>query len=245
MVKIRMIHPLWKVASIMTLVTTRSPQALQPVQPEPTVDDSTDRWVDATWEEFVTISDDPKSEKASCYYYNHQMRIETMGVGPSHALENTLVTLAIGLFCMVKGIRIGGLTNASYQKKDTREAQPDLSYYFDEQVALIPSGNTIIDLDAAMPPRLTIEIAATSLNADLGLKRLLYEELGVQEYWVVDVERTEIFAFQILENGGSRRITDSVVLPGLAIVTIETALRDRKTSDDSQIMANLMKEFAT
>lgn len=238
----------------MTLVTTRPPEALQSLQPEPTVDHPTDeylgdecltdRWVDATWEEFVAVSDDPKSEKASCYYYNHQMRIETMGVGPSHALENTLVTLAIGLFCMVKGIRIAGLTNASYLKKDTREAQPDLSYYFDEQVALIPSGNTIIDLDTAKPPRLTIEIAATSLKDDLSFKRMLYEELGVQEYWVVDVERTEIFAFQVLDGGGSRRITASVVLPGLAIATIETALRDRKTSDDSQIMASLMKEFS-
>ena len=225
----------------MTLVTTRS---LQTTQSEPTEKHPADRWVDATWREFVAISEDPKFEKASCYYYNHQMRVETMGVGPSHALENTLITLAIGLFCMVRGIRVGGLTNASYQKKETREAQPDLSYYFDEQVALIPSGNAVIDLDAAMPPRLTIEIAATSLKDDLGLKRLLYEELGVQEYWVVDVERTEIFAFQILENGGSRRITDSVVLPGLAIATIETALRDRKISDDSQIMASLMKEFS-
>ena len=236
----------------MTLVTTRPPEALQsePTIDYPTeeclgVDYPTDRWVDATWEEFVAISDDPKSEKASCYYYNHQMRIETMGVGPSHALENTLVTLAIGLFCMVKGIRIGGLTNASYLKKETREAQPDLSYYFDEQVALIPSGNSIIDLDTATPPLLTIEIAATSLKDDLSFKRLLYEELGVQEYWVVDVERTEIFAFQMLEGGGSRRITDSVVLPGLAIATLENALRDRKTSDDSQIMASLMKTFSS
>ena len=224
--------------------TIESPAQKSPAQKSPTQESLTDRWVDATWEEFVMILDDPKSEKASCYYYNHQMRIETMGVGPSHALENTLVTLAIGLFCMVKGIRIGGLTNASYLKKETREAQPDLSYYFDEQVALIPSGNTIINLDTAMPPRLTIEIAATSLKDDLSFKRLLYEELGVQEYWVVDVERTEIFAFQILEGGGSRRITGSVVLPGLAIATIETALRDRKTSDDSQIMASLMKEFS-
>ena len=155
--------------------------------------------------------------------------------------QNTLMTLAIGLFCMVKGIRVSGLTNASYKIEDAREAQPDLSYYFDEQVTLIPSSNTFTDFDVAMLPRLIIEIAATE---DFGLKRLLYEELGVHEYWVVDVERTEIFAFQGLEGGGSRRITASVVLPGLTISTIETALRDRKTSDDSQIMASLMKEFS-
>jgi len=51
----------------MTLVTTPPSQTLQP---EPITEYPTDRWVDATWEEFVEISDDPKSEKASCYYYN-------------------------------------------------------------------------------------------------------------------------------------------------------------------------------
>lgn len=68
----------------MTLVTTPSSQTLQP---EPITEYPTDRWVDVTWEEFVAISDDPKSEKASCYYYNHQMRIETMGVGPDRAVD--------------------------------------------------------------------------------------------------------------------------------------------------------------
>ena len=68
----------------MTLVTTPPSQTLQP---EPITEYPTDRWVDATREEFVAISDDPKSEKASCYYYNHQMRIETMGVGPDRAVD--------------------------------------------------------------------------------------------------------------------------------------------------------------
>jgi hypothetical protein len=72
---------------------------------------------------------------------------------------------------------------------------------------------------------------------------LLYEELGIREYWVVNTEIKEIFAFEILVGGGSRRITASIVLPGLALKTIETALTDRKTPENSQIMANLMKEF--
>ena len=235
----------------MTLVTTRPPQALQseptienPTDECPDVDYPTDRWVDATWEEFIAISDDPKSEKASCYYYNHQMRIETMGVGPDHAVDNSILHTAIILYCTLKGIPVRGLVNGSYQKSGCRDAQPDASYHLNENAKSVPTGNSIIDLNLYHAPDLTIEIAATSLKDDLSFKRLLYEELGVQEYWVVDVERTEIFAFQILENGGSRRITDSLALPGLAIATIEAALRDRKTSDDSEIMASLMKEFS-
>ena len=166
-----------------------------------------------------------------------------MGVGPDHAVENTLVTLAIGLFCMLKGIKVRGLINASYRKPGCQEAQPDASYYVNEKALLVPQGNTIVDLETYPAPDLAIEIAATSLNDDLGFKRLLYEELGVREYWVVDVENAQILAFQIL-NLGSQRITTSKVLPGLEIATIEAALASRKTQDDSQIMAILMTQFS-
>ena len=167
-----------------------------------------------------------------------------MGVGPDHAVDNGILHTAIILYCTLKGIPVRGLVNGSYQKSGSRDAQPDASYHLNENAKSVPTGNSIIDLNLHHAPDLTIEIAATSLKDDLSFKRLLYEDLGVKEYWVVDVERTEIFAFQVLEGGGSRRITASVVLPGLAIATIETALRDRKTSDDSQIMASLMKEFS-
>jgi Uma2 family endonuclease len=200
-------------------------------------------WVNATWEEFIAIADDPASEKKTCYYFNQQMRIETMGVGPDHAVDNTLVTLAIGLFCMLKGIKVRGLINASYRKPGCKEAQPDASYYVNEKALLVPQGNTIVDLETYPAPDLAIEVAATSLNDDLGFKRLLYEELGVREYWVIDVENARILAFQILERG-SQRITTSSVLPGLEITSLEAALSSRKTQDDSQIMATLMTQFS-
>ncbi len=231
--------------SPMTLADTRPPQ-----KPLIEVDSSsqafpTDQWVTLSWEEFVAISEDPQSEKWACYYYNHQMRIETMGIGANHAIENTILTLAIGLFCMLKDIPNVGLTNASYFKGESRGAQPDMSYYLGEDnMTAIPDGNSLIDLNIFSAPALAIEIAATSLKDDLGLKRLLYEELGIQEYWVVNAETKEIFAFEILAGGGSRRITESIVLPGLALKTIETALIERKTPENRQIMANLMKEFA-
>ncbi len=58
----------------------------------------TNTWVTATWDEYLRISNDPAYAKAKGYYFNGQMRVE-MGVGPDHASENTIIILAIGLFC--------------------------------------------------------------------------------------------------------------------------------------------------
>jgi Uma2 family endonuclease len=62
--------------------------------------------------------------------------------------------------------------------------------------------------------------ASTTLNDDLGLKRLLYECLGIQEYWVVNVQNLIVLAFAVAA-AGSRQIQVSQVLPGLEIGTVE------------------------
>ncbi len=201
------------------------------------------QWQTADWDTFVAIADDPAHAKSKCYYFESQMQVETMGVGPNHAIYNGLIYAAIVLYCALKQIKSRGLINASYRKPDRTEAQPDISYYFNESAINIPDSNTIIDLETYPAPGLAIEIAATSLNEDLGTKRLLYESLGVKEYWVINVELNEILAFQILGINGSQRIYESIVLPGLDLGVLEEALRSRKTCDDSQIMSQLLTQF--
>ncbi|WP_448597219.1 Uma2 family endonuclease [Thermoleptolyngbya sp.] len=199
-------------------------------------------WVPASWEEFVRLTDDPAYAKAKGYYFNQQMRIETVGVGPDHARENTLLILVIGLYCGLNDIPIVGLTNCSYRKASVGEAQPDISYYVGDRATLAPQGRAIANLDDTPPPDLAIEIADSSLADDLGTKRLLYEELNVAEYWVVDVSTCQIIAFQIADRG-SRRITVSQVLAGLDISVLQDALELAKQSDNSQVVAQLMARF--
>jgi Uma2 family endonuclease len=43
---------------------------------------------------------------------------------------------------------------------------------------------------------LVVEVAASSLNVDLGLKRDLYAGAGVTEYWVVDVPDRQLHVFR-------------------------------------------------
>jgi Uma2 family endonuclease len=124
-----------------------------------------------------------------------------------------------------------------------KEAQPDSSYYVGKQAAFVPQGRSIVNLDESPAPDLAVEIADSSLSDDLGKKRLLYEELGIREYWVVDVEKAQIIAFAIVENG-SRRISTSSVIAGLDISLIETALQQCRTLDDAQVVQWAMQHFS-
>ncbi len=62
----------------------------------------------------------------------------------------------------------------------------------------------------------------------------LTDALGVKEYWVVNVNAGQVIAFA-LAKGGSNRIQDSQVLPGLQISLIEEALKRSLTEDDGAI----------
>lgn len=202
----------------------------------------TDRWIDATWEEFLFASEQPEFAKAKAYFFNQQMRIETMGVGANHARDNTLLLFIINLFCTIADISLDGLTNASYRSERHREAQPDLSYYIGDRSNLTPKGSSIIDLDQFPKPDLAIEISDSSLAEDLGTKRLLYETIGIAEYWVIDVERSKITAFAI-ETPGSRQIKTSLVLPGLSFQILEEALKLSRSQNQAQVGRWLMQQF--
>jgi len=203
----------------------------------------TDTWVVATWEEFIAMADDPAYNKAKCYYRNGQMRIETMSVGPDYARDNGSIFLGVSLFCIAKAIPLNGFNKCSYRKTGVRECQPDVSYYIGTRSQLAPQGTSIASLDVTPPPDLVIEVADSTLADDIGEKRLLYEELKVAEYWVVDVQKSEIIAFAIISDNGSRRIVRSEVLPGLTIALLEEALRRSRSQDQAQVGAWLLAQF--
>lgn len=143
-------------------------------------------------------------------------------LGHDHAADNSAIDLAVNLYCITKGIPLKALTNCSYRKSGTQECQPDVSYYLGERAQVIPQRTFVVDLNCYPAPGLVIEIAVTSLLDDQGAKRSLYEDLEVTEYWVVDVQKVQILAFKIAEQGG-KRTNRSHVLPGLAISTLEEA----------------------
>jgi Uma2 family endonuclease len=203
-----------------------------------------DTWVVATWEEFLAASADSEVEQLRCYYDAGWMRIELMGVGSGHSQDNTLISQVVSLYGIVKNVRVKGFTNGSFRSTQVREFQPDMAFYLGDDIPdpFPPKTTELLDIDRYGIPTLVIEVASTSLDDDLGRKRVMYERLGVREYWIVDVLGVSVMAFGIADRG-SRQITVSEVLPGLAIATIVEALRRGQTEDDTEISRWLMQEF--
>ena len=202
----------------------------------------TNDWISADWDTYIKAIESPDREKDRGYYYNRHMRIEDMPTGPDHSRYQSVMLFAINLYCTIKGIDFNGLDNCSYRKVGVRECQPDLSYYIQDRAKLAPIGTSVVNADEQSPPDLVIEISNTTLSDDLGKKRLLYEEIGASEYWVVDVQGNEVIAFQISDRG-SKRIDTSIVLPQLSISLVSEALKRSREVSQFQIGQWLMTEF--
>jgi Uma2 family endonuclease len=203
----------------------------------------TDQWISATWHEFVQILENPLYADSRCYYDKNrfrQMRIETMPVGSEHAEDNTLIIFAISLYCTLAAIPARGLTNCSFTKTVIQGCQPDIAYYIG---ASAPRSSSIVNLDEFAVPNLVIEISSSTISDDLGKKRLLYEQLGTSEYWVVDVQEVKIIAFEMID-GGSRQITESKLLGDLAIADVEAALRLSREKSQSEVGAWLLQRYS-
>lgn len=203
----------------------------------------TDTWVSATWEEFLALSERTELEPARCYYDAGWMRIESMPIGFAHGRDNSLLASVVSLYGTLKNLPFLSITNGSFRKAGERECQPDLAFYIGAELPNIPRSNSPVDVNLYSPPTLAIEVASTTLSDDLGQKRLLYERLGVQEYWVVNAEAATVIAFAIA-GGGSRQIQVSAVLPDLPMSVIEEALQRSQTEDDGAVNRWLLQQFS-
>jgi Uma2 family endonuclease len=204
---------------------------------------TTDTWVPATWDEFLALSNISEPEKVRCYYDDGWMRIETMPIGFAHGRDNSILAAVVTLYGALKNLPFISIINGSFRKASERECQPDLAYYIGSNIQRPPKNNQPVDVNLYGAPTLAIEVASTSLSDDLGQKRLLYERLGVEEYWVVNVEAATVIAFAIA-NGGSRQIQVSAVLPDLQISVIEEALHRSQTEDDGTLNRWLLQQFS-
>ena len=203
----------------------------------------TDSWVKTTWEEFIALAYNPAYETGKAYYNRGKARIEMTPIGWNHAEDNSIISTLVTLFCALRRIPIKELTNCSFRKTGLQEAQPDIAFYITSLDNLPPRSNSPVDLNQFAPPALVVEMAASSLSDDLGEKRLLYEQINVQEYWVVDVNQPEVTAFAVAD-GGSRQIGTSQLLPGLTMDLVREALERSQSEEHGAITRWLLSQFS-
>jgi Uma2 family endonuclease len=202
-----------------------------------------DTWVTASWEDFLRLSDDPTHTQLKGYYRHGSMRFEQMSTGSDHSDVHAIILFAVTFYAAQRGLALKTKDACSYRKLGHTEFQPDISCYAGENANAIPFGTRVIDIDTYPLPDLVIEISDTTFNDDIGEKRLQYEELGISEYWIVNVQTSKIIGFEIAAIGSSRRIQVSQVLTGLAFDLLETTLTRSRTEDQSTTMAWLMGQI--
>lgn len=214
--------------------------------PENIIEQNLNTWVKASWEEFIQVVDNPKYQNPKFYYFNGEARVESMLTGSDHSNDHALIVMAIGLFIAVNGLAVNSKDSCSYRKVGSKEVQPDMSYYVGDRAQLIPWGTGVVDLDVYPAPDLATEIANSSWADDIGKKRLMYEDMGMKEYWVIDVKNVEILAFAITDfegTKGSYRITRSQIITGLEIALLKEALHLSRESDHGQVMSWLLTQL--
>ena len=202
----------------------------------------TDTWVNATWDEYLENIEHPSYKKAKGYYHNGRYRIEITPIGNDHSKDHSNIHTATSLFAISKKVAIDIRDNCSYRKAGIKEFQPDLSCYVGDNANAIPWGVGVLNLDEYPAPDLVIEVSNSSLSDDLGEKRLLYEDLQIPEYWVVDVQNVRVLAFAIAD-GGSRRVSESQVLKGLKIEILNKALQLSRNSNHTEVGKWLLQQF--
>lgn len=202
----------------------------------------TSAWQQGSWQDYLEAIKQLPIEAGKSYYHQDKWLIEMTPIGYEHARNHGVIMLAVNLYAIAKEINFNSIDNCSYRLTGKSEFQPDVSYYLGDNAEVIPHDTSIIDLDIYPPPDLVVEVGKTSLADDLGQKRLIYEEVGVGEYWVVDVDMSQVIAFMVAD-GGSKKINHSLVLPGLNISLLNQTLQKAKTTNQRIAAAWLMQQF--
>lgn len=202
-----------------------------------------DTWIPAPWEDYLAAVAEPDYVEAKSYYHNGCMRFEMSPLGNPHSRDHAIVISAIMLAAGFKKLDLDAHDNCTYRKEGCHDAQPDASFYLGNTANVVPWNVTVVDLDRYPAPDLVVEVAYSSLSDDKGDKRLLYEALGVKEYWIIDVENAAVLAFAI-ENLGSRQIRRSQVLPELSLDLLEQALQRSRHTNHGQVITWLMGQLA-
>lgn len=196
------------------------------------------QWQQATWDDYVALRDD-KNDRCKLFFDNQHLWVEMGAEGINHAKFGDLFAMIL-LVCAIKfpDIKLSTFGGCQMEKKGKRAVAPDIVLYVGGDAPTWQSGQSrFIDLEQWRSPDLVGEISDTTLAIDLDKKKRLYADLGISEYWVIDVRAYRIFAFRLDEEGVYQECEVSQVLPNLAIALLEKTMEllETKTNTEAAI----------
>jgi len=185
------------------------------------------KWQPATWEEYLSYRDAPLTDRIRLYFYQNRLLIEMGSEGINHSNISDLFTMLLAFwFTQKKPEQIFSTFGRCLLEKPTEKiaCAPDIVLYLGENYPRWQSGERrYLDLDKWQVPNLVGEISDTTLASDLDEKKHLYSQLGIPEYWVVDVRGLRVIGF-ILTEGKYQETDQSLALEGLDIPLLEQTL---------------------
>lgn len=178
----------------------------------------------------MSVSDPPKSHTKLTYEHYTQfpddgMRheiidgIHYMNAAPVPYHQKLSGAISFRLYEAITLPKLGDVLNApiDVQFSEHDVVQPDI-------IVVLNDNKIITQAKIKGSPDLVVEILSPSTTKrDEGLKKELYEQNGVPEYWVVDPDEKAVRKF--LLDGGSyseaQRHTDSITFNGLPNVSVD------------------------
>jgi Uma2 family endonuclease len=185
------------------------------------------QWQAATWQDYLRYRDDSTAERMRLFFTGKYLLVIMGGEGINHSKVSDLFTLIIGFWFINFDDRVAeSLGRCLLEKAPDRAAAPDIVLYIGENIPQWQAGEARrIDLNQWRVPDLVGEIADTTLASDLDQKKRIYADLGIPEYWVIDVKGLRIFAFCLGSDGIYQQSSQSVALTGLSIAILEETLQ--------------------
>ncbi|MGK7872921.1 MAG: Uma2 family endonuclease [Xenococcaceae cyanobacterium] len=205
------------------------------------------KWKPATWEDYIALRDDPTTERVRLFFNQGWLWFDMGAEGINHASISDLFTMLFFIWSTQRPEQIfSSLGRCLLEKSPKKAGAPDLVLYLGEDYPRWQAGELRrIDLHQWQVPNLVGEISDTTLAIDLDEKKKIYADLGISEYWVIDVGGKRVFAFQLQENGKYAECTESGVLQDLPISLLNQALERLAQEANTRVAAWFAQQVAT
>ena len=201
----------------------------------------------APWSEYLALVEkEDELKEINAFYNEGKLWVNIGNEGINHAIYNDLFTMIFGFWFMKYPEQsFKSMSGCVIAKPNHKGAAPDkILYVGGNSPKETPGESKGIDLDKWRVPDLVGEISDTTLAVDLDEKKQIYADLGIREYWVIDIKGNQVIAFILQENGKYKQCEQSTVLSGLPIELLEQTLAQLNNSHHSIVATWFSKQIA-